>query len=186
LGRRVAARRTSSAGSPWPHLEELSRETARAGKLLHERLTVYPKYVQRPDVWLSEPLRHRVLDLVDATGLPRIDAWSPGEASSPPADVLAAIRGPNVAASAEVASIIERAKRGEDLSEREVVSLFNARGDDFTAIVHAADAIRQQVNGDVVSYVVNRNINYTNVCYFKCQFCAFSKGSCPRTALPPI
>ncbi len=54
--------------------------------------------------------------------------------------------------------------------------LFDARGDDFTAVVHAADAIRQQVNGDVVSYVVNRNINYTNVCYFKCQFCAFSKG----------
>ena len=162
--------------APWPHLEELSRETARAGKLLHERLTVYPKYVQRPDVWLSEPLRHKVLDLVDATGLPRTDAWSPGEASSPPADVLAAIRGPNVAASAEVANIIERAQRGEDLSEREVVSLFNARGDDFTAIVHAADAIRKLVNGDVVSYVVNRNINYTNVCYFKCQFCAFSKG----------
>ena len=42
--------------------------------------------------------------------------------------------------------------------------------------MHAADAIRQQVNGNVVSYVVNRNINYTNVCYFKCQFCAFSKG----------
>jgi FO synthase len=162
--------------APWPHLEELSRETARAGKLLHERLTVYPRYVQRPETWLAEPLRQRVLDLVDASGLPRTDSWSPGEAMSPPADVLAAIRGPNVAASEQVAKIIERAQRGEDLTEREVVSLFNARGDDFTAIVHAADAIRQQVNGDVVSYVVNRNINYTNVCYFKCQFCAFSKG----------
>ena len=162
--------------APWPHLEELGRETARAGKLLHERLTIYPKYAQRPDVWLAEPLRHRVLDLIDASGLPRTDTWSPGEASSPPADILAAIRGPNVAASNEVAAIIERAERGDDLSENEVVRLFNARGDDFTAIVHAANAIRQQVNGDVVSYVVNRNINYTNVCYFKCQFCAFSKG----------
>jgi FO synthase len=162
--------------APWPHLDELGRETARAGKLLHERLTIYPKYAQRPDVWLAEPLRHRVLDLVDASGLPRTDAWSPGEASSPPADILAAIKGANVAASPEVAAIIERAQRGEDLREQEVVRLFNARGDDFTAIVHAADAIRQQVNGNVVSYVVNRNINYTNVCYFKCQFCAFSKG----------
>ena len=162
--------------APWPHLEELGRETARAGKLLHERLTIYPKYAQRPDVWLAEPLRHRVLDLIDASGLPRTDAWSPGEASSPPADILAAIKGSNVAASQEVTAIIERAQRGKDLDEREVVRLFNARGDDFTAIVHAADAIRQQVNGNVVSYVVNRNINYTNVCYFKCQFCAFSKG----------
>ena len=80
------------------------------------------------------------------------------------------------AASAQVAAILERARHGDDLSEAEVVRLFNARGDDFTAVVHAADAIRKRVNGDVVSYVVNRNINYTNVCYFKCQFCAFSKG----------
>jgi len=162
--------------APWPHLEELGRETARAGKLLHERLTIYPKYAQRPETWLAEPLRQRVLDLVDASGLPRTDSWSPGETISPPADVLAAIRGPDVTASPEVAKIIERARRGGDLTENEVVLLFNARGDDFTAIVHAADAIRREVNGDVVSYVVNRNINYTNVCYFKCQFCAFSKG----------
>ena len=46
----------------------------------------------------------------------------------------------------------------------------------FAAVTHAADAIRREQNGDVVSFVVNRNINYTNVCYFKCQFCAFSKG----------
>jgi len=162
--------------APWPHLEELARETARAGKLLHERLTIYPKYAQRPDTWLAEPLRHAVLDLIDASGLPRTDSWSPGETNSPPADVLAAIRGPDVAASAQVAAILERARHGDDLSEAEVVRLFNARGDDFTAVVHAADAIRKLVNGDVVSYVVNRNINYTNVCYFKCQFCAFSKG----------
>ena len=162
--------------APWPHLEELARETARAGKLLHERLTIYPKYAQRPDTWLAEPLRHAVLDLIDASGLPRTDSWSPGETNSPPADVLAAIRGPDVAASAQVAAILERARHGDDLSEAEVVRLFNARGDDFTAVVHAADAIRKRVNGDVVSYVVNRNINYTNVCYFKCQFCAFSKG----------
>jgi FO synthase len=54
--------------------------------------------------------------------------------------------------------------------------LFEARGPDFSAVVHAADEIRKETVGDVVSYVVNRNINYTNVCYFRCQFCAFSKG----------
>ena len=42
--------------------------------------------------------------------------------------------------------------------------------------MQAADALRQETAGDTVSYVVNRNINYTNICYFKCQFCAFSKG----------
>jgi len=44
------------------------------------------------------------------------------------------------------------------------------------AVCNPADRLRRQVNGDVVTYVVNRNINYTNVCYFRCQFCAFSKG----------
>src|SRR4029078_13021692 len=44
------------------------------------------------------------------------------------------------------------------------------------AVCSAADALRRRVNGDTVSYVVTRNINYTNICYFKCQFCAFSKG----------
>ncbi len=54
--------------------------------------------------------------------------------------------------------------------------LFQARGDAFTQVCRAADRLRQRVNGDTVSYVVTRNINYTNVCYFRCQFCAFSKG----------
>jgi FO synthase len=56
------------------------------------------------------------------------------------------------------------------------VRLFAARGPDFDAVCRAADELRQRVNGDEVSYVVTRNINYTNVCYFRCQFCAFSKG----------
>jgi FO synthase len=162
--------------APWPHLEELARETARAGKLLHERLTIYPAYAREPNVWLAEPLRDVVLNMTDAVGLPRIDNWSPGEADSPPAAVLTAIRTPARNVTPRVASAIARAERGEDLQEDEVVALFNARGDDFSAVVQAADALRKAVNGDVVSYVVNRNINYTNVCYFKCQFCAFSKG----------
>ena len=58
----------------------------------------------------------------------------------------------------------------------EIAGLFRARGDDFTAVCRAADELRCETNGDVVSYVVTRNINYTNICSFKCQFCAFSKG----------
>ncbi|MYD87786.1 MAG: 7,8-didemethyl-8-hydroxy-5-deazariboflavin synthase subunit CofH, partial [Acidobacteria bacterium] len=69
-----------------------------------------------------------------------------------------------------------RAARGDGLDEVEIATLFSARGDDLVAVVRAADALRREVNGDEVTYVVNRNINYTNVCYFKCQFCAFSKG----------
>ena len=75
-----------------------------------------------------------------------------------------------------VSRIIDRAVAGTRLGEREITRLFETEGDDCTAIVAAADALRREVCGDTVTYVVNRNINYTNVCYFRCQFCAFSKG----------
>ncbi len=76
----------------------------------------------------------------------------------------------------QLGAILDRAAAGETLGEAEVVRLFEARGPAFDAVCHAADRLRQRVNGDTVSYVVTRNINYTNVCYFRCQFCAFSKG----------
>ena len=67
-------------------------------------------------------------------------------------------------------------REGARLDEGQVVRLFEARGGEARAVCEAADRLRRERNGDVVSYVVNRNINYTNVCYFKCRFCAFSKG----------
>jgi FO synthase len=78
--------------------------------------------------------------------------------------------------SRQVASILSRVSAGLPLEERDLVRLFRARGDEFSEVCAAADALRREVSGDVISYVVCRNINYTNVCYFKCQFCAFSKG----------
>ena len=75
-----------------------------------------------------------------------------------------------------LAKIIDRAGAGRTLTEGEIVRLFQARGDEFAAVCAAADALRRDTCGDTVSYVVTRNINYTNICSFKCQFCAFSKG----------
>jgi FO synthase len=162
--------------APWPHLDDLGRETAAAGKHLHERLTVYPAFARDLDTWIDAGLHERVLELVDAEGLPRSDDWCPGAEIEPPADVLEAIARRPRSVSADVADILERASAGSDLTEAEVTRLFAARGDDFSAVVQAADRLRALVNGDTVSFVVNRNINYTNICYFKCQFCAFSKG----------
>ncbi len=162
--------------APWPHLDELTRETAAAGKHLHERLTVYPSFVHDLDTWVDPALHERVVELSDASGAARTDAWCPGEPVEPPAEVLEAIIRKPRSVSADVAAIIERAATGADLAEHEVTRLFEARGDDFSAVVQAANGVRRSVNGDTVTFVVNRNINYTNICYFKCQFCAFSKG----------
>ena len=78
--------------------------------------------------------------------------------------------------SAEVSqySRIYRKLRSPKIAE--LAKLFECRGADFSYVTRAADDLRKKYNGDDVTYVVNRNINYTNVCYFKCQFCAFSKG----------
>ena len=164
--------------APWPHLEQLERETAREGKALTERLTVYPAYVRRLDAWVAEPLRPAVLHASDAEGFARESAWSPGDADAVlPAALLDRLAHPAAPTPVPATrALCEKATRGDGLDETEIAALFSARGDDLVAVVRAADALRREVNGDDVTYVVNRNINYTNVCYFKCQFCAFSKG----------
>jgi len=75
-----------------------------------------------------------------------------------------------------IAQALAKVREEVELGEDDVAELFRAHGDDFAAVVAAADALRREVCGDTVTYVVTRNINYTNVCYFRCGFCAFSKG----------
>ncbi len=163
--------------APWPHLDELARETASAGKFLTERLTVYPDYMVDLDRWAHSDLHVRMLEMIDAEGFPRIDEWCPGDVDiSPPNDVMSAIVNTPRHVSADIAALLDKASAGEALQEAEIIRLFQSRGDDFSAVVQRADTLRAQTNGNSVSFVVNRNINYTNICYFKCQFCAFSKG----------
>ena len=163
--------------APWPHLDQLAQLTKQAGKLLQERLTIYPAYAQG-DTWLDKNLRSTVLRKVDAQGFPRTDDWVAGQSPSPEHADLALISAPIDARTIDpcLIDIVVRASSGMALTENEVVRLFATRGAEFAYVCQAADRLRRQVNGDTVSYVVNRNINYTNVCYFKCTFCAFSKG----------
>jgi FO synthase len=162
--------------APWPHVDDLEMQTRAAGKSLHERLTIYPRYAQDLDTWVDSELHESLLNVTDADSFPRTDSWSPGEPVDPPQDVLDAISAEPRKVSADIQAILAKSAAAEPLSEAEVIRLFEARGDDFSAVVQAADQMRRKLNGDTVSFVVNRNINYTNICYFKCQFCAFSKG----------
>lgn len=166
--------------APWPHLEQLRDRTAEAGKHLAERLAVYPSYALDSARWQSSALATEVLKSIDADGLARKEDWSPGKVMELPEGYAfgptKAPRSEFARPTATVLSLIDKARQGERLSEPEVATLFRARGADFEAICDAADTLRREVNGDTVTYVVNRNINYTNICYFKCQFCAFSKG----------
>jgi FO synthase len=164
--------------APWPHLDQLAQETATAGKFLQERLTVYPEYALDGAQWLDPGFRTAILQAIDGEGLARTNDWVPGQNQPLPGEDLHWLKNPGNESdvSADLRAIVRRAGQGEELAEAEIVRLFEARGPEFGYVCQAADALRRQANGDVVSFVVTRNINYTNVCYFKCQFCAFSKG----------
>ncbi len=134
------------------------------------------------------------LDQVDARGAvrPRYD-WAPGkdlEAPVPERRFSAAWADAAWVGAAlpaldlgrlepGLAAILGRSLDGIAPTRDEIERLFLARGAEVDAIAQVADVLRQRANGDVVTYVVNRNINYTNQCYFRCGFCAFSKG--PRS-----
>ncbi len=164
----------------WPHLDELAEKTAATGKVLLERLAVYPTYALAGEQWQDQKLAAHVLQACDSDGYARVDTWSPG--ANVPIPVVerematGSHRMTESSITPDLRFIIEKALAAEALTETEVTRLFQARGDEFAAVCAAANELRQRVNGDVVSYVVNRNINYTNICYFRCQFCAFSKG----------
>jgi FO synthase len=157
--------------APWPELETLARRTASVGKVLVPRLPVYPSYALAPERWLHTGIAARVRRAIDAEGLAREDDWSPGLTAAPPARValLSSV-------DAGVADAVARARNGVRLDEPAIVRLFAARDADFDAVTRAADELRREVSGETVRYVVNRNINYTNICYYRCKFCAFSKG----------
>jgi FO synthase len=161
--------------APWPHLESLRQATESAGKALVERLAVYPGYVRHMHHWIDPSLHTAVLHRVDSDGFARTHGWSPGMKADPPVAEVMSFSGARKI-SAELDAILAKATAGETLEEQEIVRLFRARGDEFHAVCAAADALREKMNGPVVSYVVNRNINYTNICSYRCQFCAFAKG----------
>ena len=164
--------------APWPHLAALEMATERAGRTLVERLAIYPRFLSEPEQWLDPAMETPALRQQDSQGLAREDDWAPGTGEALPAAYVARIRSgePAPKPSPELEGILDRTAQGKRLGEAEIARLFEARGRDFAAVCRAADALRAARRGETVAYVVNRNINYTNICTYGCRFCAFSKG----------
>jgi FO synthase len=191
---------------PWPHLDALREATEATGRQLAPRLTVHARYVQdgAAETWIDEGLRFAVMDRSDAEGLARDDPgsvypnkvgevrnvgdgaevvlvgrrstqWYSGADVSPPT----LIPGPSAPIGGPVADVLAGVVAGEQVGHDEIVTLFSARGREVGAVAEVADELRRRAVGDEVTFVRNRNINYTNVCTFKCRFCGFSKG--PRS-----
>ncbi|HEV2360809.1 MAG TPA: 7,8-didemethyl-8-hydroxy-5-deazariboflavin synthase CofG, partial [Acidimicrobiales bacterium] len=153
----------------WPAVERLRSVTEGRGFSLAPRLPIYPEFALSPGTWLEDRMRFPVLDMSDAEGLGRDAAWCSGGDVAPPRIVgpgerrSRVLRGP-------VAAVLAGVLAGQDPGEQELVTLFGARGPEVRLVAEAADELRRQVSGEVVTYVANRNINYTNVCTFKCRF----------------
>ena len=174
--------------APWPELASLEAETVAAGRVLVERLAITPAYALDGERWLDPAFRAPVLRSIDALGYRRDRHWSAGAGDAPPATqvALAQRRTPAGRVDAHVDRLLRRAvENGARLDERDLVDLFWVDGPEFTAVVQAADALRAATVGPAVTYVVNRNINYTNVCRYACGFCAFAKGRSARSLRGP-
>ena len=186
---------------PWPDRDRLRIVTEAAGFELAPRLTIYPEYAIRPTEWVDPDLHFAVMDRSDAEGLGRDDPgavypqtvgevrnvgdgaevilvgrrssqWYVGTDAEPPPLVPVA----GATAHGAVAEVLAGVEAGEVPGEAEIVTLFSARGREVGAVTELADELRRRTVGDTVTWVSNRNINYTNVCTFKCRFCGFSKG----------
>jgi FO synthase len=175
--------------APWPELELLDEATRSRGLELAPRLAIYPRYVAESERWLDPAVAPFVHAAADAEGLAREGTWTAGSPEREPPTLGALLdgvpsllpaasvaRGPSHVANGSAPKLSRPVAEALAKVEDDVTELFRARGRDFAAVVGAADVLRRDVCGDTVTYVVTRNINYTNVCYFRCGFCAFSKG----------
>ena len=159
--------------APWPHLDKLETETAAAGRHLRQRLAIGPGFAREVTRWADPSLHQPIRRAVDARGLVREESWYAGAGDEAPEIMPSLVTGRDPA----IKVILGLAEQGEDLSPKQISRLFTAEGRDFDAVRATADGLRHDRVGDAVTFVVNRNINYTNICLYRCGFCAFSKGS---------
>ena len=157
--------------APWPEIAALAERTAACGKVLVARLPVYPDYAFAAERWLAPSIAGPVRRGMDSDGYAREDSWAPGLTVIPHHR-----RPPRDRADPRIVDIVAKGSEGRRLEVSEIVQLFTARDAEYDHVITAADALRRRVSGETIRYVVNRNINYTNICAYRCKFCAFSKG----------
>jgi FO synthase len=159
--------------APWPHLEKLETETEAAGRQLRQRLAIGPAFARDLTRWADSALQTAIRRAVDSRGLVREVNWHAGSGDEVPDMMPSLVTGRDP----QIAIALGLAEQGEELAKAQIARLFTAEGRDFDSVRAFADELRQDRVGEAITHVVNRNINYTNICLYRCGFCAFSKGS---------
>lgn len=159
--------------APWPHLEKLETETEAAGRHLRQRLAIGPGFASDVERWADVALHTKMKRAVDTRGLVREQNWHAGNGDIAPEMMPSIVTGRDP----QIAVALGLVEHGEELDKAQIARLFTAEGRDFDHVRAFADELRHDRVGDAITYVINRNINYTNICLYRCGFCAFSKGS---------
>ena len=198
---------------PWPQIEALAATTAVRGKVLRERLAIYPRYAAEPDPWLAGKMRAPVAallgpdDLAVAGQHPAPIGWQDPELAYKPRTIAltfekagdaglredadpiygtfsndnlvtaawAAQRVEPARLDADIRDALDAASSHRSITDDQALALFRAEGPALEALCRVADDVRAEAVGPEVTYVINRNINFTNVCYVGCRFCAFAQ-----------
>ncbi len=153
--------------APWPEIELLQETVTSLNQFLLPRTTLYPNYFSKLDEFSTPDISSRLLRKVDAQSLLREDAWVSGVSQSTP-------NYSDLRSTSGIKDVITKAEAQLDIDS--ISALLESDGRDFKYIIDYANELNRDLHGNTVTCVVNRNINYTNICSFKCNFCAFSKG----------
>ena len=153
--------------APWPEIEKLNKITSTSNQSLKPRATLYPKYFNDLDSFSSPRISSQLLQITDSQSLIRSDFWRSGISNKIPSY-------PEVIFNSNIRQSIDNVEKNPSIEN--IQQLLETSDNDFKYVRDYANGVKSQIHGSDITFVVNRNINYTNICSFKCNFCAFSKG----------
>ena len=153
--------------APWPEIEKLNKIISISNQCLKPRATLYPKYFNDLDSFSTPRISSKLLQITDSQSLIRSDFWRSGISNKIPSY-------PESVFNSNIRQSINNVEKKPSIEN--IQQLLETSDNDFKYVAEYANDIKSQMHGSDITFVVNRNINYTNICSFKCNFCAFSKG----------
>jgi FO synthase len=153
--------------APWPEIEKLNKIASISNQSLESRSTLYPKYFTDLDSFSTPRISSKLLQITDSKSLIRSDFWRSGISTKIPSY-------PEAVFNSSIRQSINKVENNPSIEN--IQQLLETSDDDFKYVTDYANDVKSQMHGSDITFVVNRNINYTNICSFKCNFCAFSKG----------
>ena len=153
--------------APWPEIEKLNQIASISNQSLEPRATLYPKYFADLDTFSTPRISSKLLQITDSQSLIRSDFWRSGISNKIPSY-------PDAVFNSSICQTIKKVEKNPSIEN--IQQLLEISDNDFKYVTDYANDVKSQIHGSDITFVINRNINYTNICSFKCNFCAFSKG----------